>query len=428
MADISVRSTFGHAAASLEGVRAQLGVPRPASLRQLAELWVRDVVFDEPLVTADGVALGGHHRLTVRRNGTYRYEGHFRATGWPSYDVSIVTSLGYAIPLPDGRPPGGAQIAFAANGSVYGTSDFGERVHSWGYDGESSLLASEWQGVRRATFHRQLEYDADFFGPGGEVLGFIALLLAARATFGLVGVAVVLAAETAELLDLEQLAIPGIVGIVVAGAAVYVLGPAALIPAFLAGAATTAALIDQRHMTDVEIDFAKRVFGDRLPVDRILLTNLVGLGERAFVSPGPGGAILVNIGFGCEDPLHYTGDGRENTGARAPGGLLIHELTHAWQIAHEDFVVAYFCSAGGTAAGTVGGDMSAYDYAPAGVSWGSFNHEQQASIVEHWFSGEGTRDERSRQLAHRPMVEQDLGPDGNPYFRYIRDNIRAGVA
>jgi hypothetical protein len=428
MADISVRETFGHAATSLEGVRATLGVPRPASLRQLAELWIRDIVFDQPIVTSDGVPLGGHHRLTLRHDGSYRYEGHVRATGWPSYDVSILTTVACTIPLPDGRAFGGAQLAFTAHGRVNGTNDFGDREYPWVQEHDLPMLASEWHAFRTATFHRQLEYDADWFGPAGEVVGFIALLLAARATFGLVGVAVVLAAEAAELLDLEQLAIPGIVGIIVAGAAVYVLGPAALIPAFLAGAATTAALVRQRHMTDVEIAFANRVFHGTLPVERILLTNLVGLGERAFVSPGPGGAILVNIGLGYDDPLRYTGYGRENTGGNAPGGLLIHELTHTWQIAREDFTLGYFCRAGGTAAETVGGDMSNYEYGPADMSWESFNSEQQASIVEHWFAGERTGDARSRQRGHGPLHETDVGPGGNPYFRYIRDHIRAGVA
>src|ERR1044072_7924019 len=289
MADISVRETFGHAATSLEGVRATLGVPRPASLAQLAELWIRDIVFDQPIVTSDGVPLGGHHRLTLRHDGSYRYEGHVRATGWPSYDVSILTTVACTIPPPRAGGVRGGRAATSSRAAAR--------------DPALPRLASEWHASRTAPFHRQLEYDADWFGPAGEVVGFIALLLAARATFGLVGVAVVLAAEAAELLDLEQLAIPGIVGIIVAGGAVYVRGPAALIPAFLAGAATTAALVRQRHMTDVEIAFANRVFHGTLPVERILLTNLVGLGERAFVSPGPGGAILVNIGLGYDDPL-----------------------------------------------------------------------------------------------------------------------------
>ena len=57
--------------------------------------------------------------------------------------------------------------------------------------------------------------------------------------------------------------------------AAYVLGPGVLIPAFLVGAAVTAALVKQRHMTDEEKAFADRVFNGTLPLDRILLTNIV---------------------------------------------------------------------------------------------------------------------------------------------------------
>jgi hypothetical protein len=78
-------------------------------VRQLADLYVRDVVFDEPIVTGDGVALGGHHTLTVRRDGSYRYQGHFRATGFPSYDVAVLTTLGYTIPVAGGGPAGGGR-------------------------------------------------------------------------------------------------------------------------------------------------------------------------------------------------------------------------------------------------------------------------------------------------------------------------------
>lgn len=57
----------------------------------MARQFGADVVFDEPIVTDGGVALGGHHTLVVSRDGTYRYKGSFRATGLPSYDVAIVT-------------------------------------------------------------------------------------------------------------------------------------------------------------------------------------------------------------------------------------------------------------------------------------------------------------------------------------------------
>ncbi|MEP7112439.1 MAG: hypothetical protein ABI862_04170, partial [Ilumatobacteraceae bacterium] len=64
---VDVRGVFGRGAASMESVRDEFAVVRPASIRELAELYVSDVVFDQPIVTGDGVALGGEHRLTIAR-------------------------------------------------------------------------------------------------------------------------------------------------------------------------------------------------------------------------------------------------------------------------------------------------------------------------------------------------------------------------
>ena len=72
--------------------------------------------------------------------------------------------------------------------------------------------------------------------------------------------------------------------------------------------------------------------------------------------------------------------------------------------------------------------MSAYAYGPAVTGWGSFGTEQQASIFDDWFAGSATPDGRSQQRAYPPMHEDDQTPTQNPYYRYIRDNIRTGIA
>lgn len=428
MPALTCRSVFGHAAASFEGVRSSVSLPRAASVKQMATVYSRDVVFDEPIVTGDGVALGGHHTLTVRRDGSYRYQGHFRATGFPSFDVAILTTLGYAIAVPGSAAPAVAQVAFVARGRVHGTNESGDREHRWDSPGSAPLLASQWDGVRRSRMNRHLEFDTDWFGPAGDVVGFLAQVVALGATFGAAGVAIVVVGEVADLLDIEHLVLPGFVGVVVAGAAAYVLGPGALIPAFVVGAAVTAALIRQRHLTATERDFARTVFGTTLPFDRILLTNLVGFGGRPFTTPGPGGAILVNLGQGYDDPVGYTGKGGDTLNKNAPGQLLIHELTHAWQIANESFTPEYYCRAVATSAGTLDGDMSTYGYGPAGNAWGSFGTEQQGSIVDQWFAGKNDPDTRSQQRAYPPMHDDDQGEGQNPYYRYVRDNIRTGIS
>jgi hypothetical protein len=75
--------------------------------------------------------------------------------------------------------------------------------------------------------------------------------------------------------------------------------------------------------------------------------------------------------------------------------------------------------------------MSAYDYGPAGPPWGSFNTEQQAAIVDGWFAGSDAPqlvDKVQPQRMLPPMSSVDVTQGGNPYFRYIRDNVRAGIA
>jgi hypothetical protein len=428
MPALNARAHFGQAARSFDGVRASVGLQRPASVRKLAELYARDLVFDEPIVTSDGVALGGHHTLTVRRDGTYRYQGHLRATGFPSYEVSLVTTLGYPIPVPGSATPAAQQIAFATHGEVHGTNEPGDRQHNWDDQGFAPLVKSQWHAVRSSTMNRKLEYDTDWFGPTGDVVSFIAQVVAVGATAGSAGVAIVVAGKAAEMLDIEQLVLPGMVGIVVAGGAGFVFGPAAMFPAFVIGAAVTAATVKQKHLSDEEKQFADKVFQGKVPYDRVLLTNLVGLGDRPFTAPGPGGVILVNMGKGYDDPIRYTGKGGDQLDVSAPGQLLIHELTHAWQIANESFTPEYYCRAVTTAAGTTGGDMSAYGYGPAVGDWGSFGTEQQGSIVEDWFAGKANPDERSPQRPFPEMHSDDKGEKQNPYYRYIRDNIRTGVA
>lgn len=397
----------------------------------MEELFVSDLVFDEPIPTGTGVALGGHHTLTVKRDGSSRYKGHLRATGLPSYDVSILATLGYPIPVPDSPDVVSGQVAFAAHGRVHGSNEPGSREFAWDQSDKSKLLASQWAGVRRASLNRQLQYDTDWFGPAGDVASFFAQVLVFGAVFGSAGTALVVLGEAADQLELEQVVLPGTVGVIVSGGAAFVLGPGALIPAFLVGAAVTAATVKQRHLEEDEKAFADTVFRNKLPYGRVMLTNLVGIGNRAFATPGPGGVILVNVGEGYADPVRYTGRGRPGTaGTYAPGELLIHELVHAWQIANESFTPEYYCRALSTATATVGGNMGGYNYGSPDGGWGSFGTEAQASLVDEWFAGSAMpelKDQAQPQRAYSPLNDHEKAPP-NPYYRYIRDNIRTGIA
>ena len=414
---MTLQTAFGPAAVSLEGVRDALGLPRPASVRQMIVANDKPVVLSEPLITSQGVALGGAHEITLHRDGRARYTGHFRATGWPSYDVAVTTRV-------IGR--NGVVAVMAAHGSVHGTNEPGSRQTSWDQNTVSPHVASYWLSFRQARLEHDLQYDSDPFGTVGDVLTFVGKAMAAAYTAGAAGVVIVLGAEATDGFGAHELALPGLVGVIVAGGTLLVLGPSAAFPAFIAGVAAgvvTAALIRQRRLSDEEFAFVDRVFRGTLPRDRIVLSNLLGLGGRPFTAPIPGGAILVNLGDGFDDPIRYTGMGEGRHGVRAAGQLLVHELTHAWQIEHSPFLPWTMCKGIGNQIGTFGGDMAVYRYGEAGRAWKDFNLEEQASIVDEWFSGDCLTAEDRKQHQFKQRLEDDQ----NPFWRYVRDNIRAGV-
>jgi hypothetical protein len=90
---MKLRAQLGLGVTSLEAVRAMTGVDRPASLQRILGQYREPIVFDEPLVTPDGIALGGHHTITLLRDGSFRHQGHMRATGFPSFTFGVRTVL-----------------------------------------------------------------------------------------------------------------------------------------------------------------------------------------------------------------------------------------------------------------------------------------------------------------------------------------------
>src|SRR5262245_46230332 len=170
----------------------------------MADAYVQDMVFDEPIVTSDDVALGGHQTLTVRRDGSWRWQGHLRATGLPSFEVSIVTALVHPVGLPDGTSAT-SRTVFADDGRVHGTNEPGDREFAWDQPGQSPLLASEWLGVRQGRIEHTLQFDTDLLGTVGDVVSFLGQVVVLGATFGAAGVALVVAGKAAELLNVEQL-------------------------------------------------------------------------------------------------------------------------------------------------------------------------------------------------------------------------------
>jgi len=168
------------------------------------------------------------------------------------------------------------------------------------------------------------------------------------------------------------------------------------------------AMIQSRSMSAAEIECAKQVFSSELPYENVMLTNLSGLGDRAFTAPGVDGKTYCNLGKGFYNTL-----GAGSGSYPAEGQLMIHELTHAWQIAHNSFIPGFMCSGIVNQTNYLMGD-DVYAYGVAGPPWSSFNLEEQGAIVDQWFGG-----------SQNPGGA--MNKTSNPYYQYISRNILTGA-
>jgi hypothetical protein len=188
----------------------------------------------------------------------------------------------------------------------------------------------------------------------------------------------------------------------------------------VAGSATALLTdIQFRAMHDDEIALAFEVFKGTLPIDRILLTNLynptqkdTGFLAREFTVPGiADGKILVNLGKNFEHTLEPdVQQSVRGTTYKARGQVLIHELTHAWQIHHTTFLPGLLCEAL---------ESANYDYDKQKVnehaSWSkSFDLEGQAAIVDSWFGD------------NRDELDKFKSINDSRFF-YISQHVRTGT-
>jgi hypothetical protein len=364
-----------------------------------------EVSQSQNVVTPSGTALGGWVRMTLRSNGTYTAQFHMHDSGAPDYDFSIHSIWA-----------GNNGISFVSvhSGHVEGTVSTGifhgpRRDDDFTDNGFNPLIRSNWAAVQAGRLWVTKDY-----GPTG-VIGFVqdaakALVdVVAGAAGATLGVIIALGSEAGKLFG--NLGLGGTFG-VIAGVVVFAVGGGVVL-AVVAGVAVgvvTNALIKQRGLSPQEAQFAAQVFGNALPVDRIMLTNMSGLGGRAFTMPGVDGKIYLNLGDAFTSPLAYT------SSAYPRGGqVLIHELTHAWQIAHGSFLPGLVCSGIVNQANFIFG-QSVYVYGPPGPPFDNFNLEAQGAIVDQWFGGNATAVVPNRNA---------MDPT-DPYFGYIANNIRAG--
>lgn len=206
---------------------------------------------------------------------------------------------------------------------------------------------------------------------------------------------------------------PGFTAGAVVAAAVGLLGGIGFaIPAFAAAAVLAHVRIRHRAMTPQERAFARSVFGGSLPNgERIVLTDLAGLGGCCFVVPALNGQILVNLGPGCyADPTGWRCPGYDH-----PGKLFVHELAHAWQLAHGQYYRRLWHR---IAAGPRAGNNFYRPPARLEQPWPALNLEQQATVVDEWFA--------PGPLGPRGWVGTAGMSRQHPYWPYVRDVVRCG--
>jgi hypothetical protein len=410
---LSVRQTIAHSwMPQLKVLRASLGPPLglgdTLSLTKLTQLLavVEERHFDQNI---DADAMHGKAHLVVRSDGSYEFSGYVRATGWPSFQYVLQAFLDAP----------GLRIAMQTEGRVFGTDTPGDRQREWSQKGVYGNLAAAWSMIRNTSqFSTSLNKELSGWSGGViDVAKLAAEIFLAAETAGVAGVVIVIGVNVGGQSGVTIKNPNLLAGIVVSGAVLLTFGSAGLVPALIAGAATAALTnISFRRLTEQEIIFVDRVFRGTLPTDRIVLTNLYFPGqgfEREFTWPAIDGSIQVNMGSNFNNPLGVD----VNIGIRnaypAPGAVLIHELMHAWQIHHNTFLPGFICKAVlnrdyGTKDGL---ERSAEDRQP----WTEFTVEEQASIIDQWFSTYAANLETTAALT-------------DPRYAYVSNNVRIGQA
>jgi hypothetical protein len=294
---------------------------------------------------------------------------------------------------------GQISLAIVKSGNVGGHILGGSKVYEWDDTDSTELITDNWADLRNGTGEFSKSYkNTGVLGTLGEVAGAVVEFLVLNAVAGpQVAAVIVVGSELGALSGLPFEHPPLLAGAAVAGGVVLLFGPNMVFPAVVAGLAAGTQL-ESRSLRDAEKQFAATVFGNTLPVSRIRVTNL-SRGNRKFCIPHGDGTILVCLGEMEEDPLQAN---RRAT--------FVHELTHAWQIGHNAFSANLIWEA---AVNEVRGRSWAYSYTLDGREWSKYWSEQQAQLVQDWYS----------------IYANDLNSQAalnDPRFRYIQNNIRLG--
>lgn len=359
------------------------------------------IIFKAPILTSGLAALGGEVEVVINNDGSLRWKGYAKNTGFDGYDFHVSALI---------RPSSGVPIAFAHSGHIPATIPIvgDDIVRPWEESRPPSFpIVNSLSAYRNAHFETHLEYSSDI-GSTFESLTNWLIKFSVGTLLSPVGVIVFVGVEIGSLISTGSL-VPG--ARVIEGV-LWMAGPSNTLLA-IAAAGIASAGSRTRPLRKTEYDWANaEVFGGALPpINKIVLTDTIGGGGRAFTFPRFDGKITLNMGADSfEDPRKH--------GQRKWGEVFIHELVHACQIHYSkmdtvllaDALASKVCEASH-------GEHAPYMYGLAGPAYSDFNLEQQAKIVSDWFAGNQPSGTNHTKKA------KDIN---SPYFRYIHENVRLG--
>jgi hypothetical protein len=370
-----------------------------------------EVTFHEVITTPTGTALGGWVEITVRSDGSYVFRGHMHGSGFDPYAFRVVAII---------RSTSGSGVAAAQkSGTVGGTIGGGSRDFDWIEQGSNPSIAADWDNVRRGSMSVNKSYnDTGVLGTLGDIAtAAVDWLVASVVASPMIASFYILGRELGDLTGVHFGPPNLLAGIAVKEGVVLLFGPSMVFWAMVAGVATGLSL-QQREMTQAEKDFADKVFHGTVPFDNVVLTNLERDNDRKFAVPHVDGRVLLALGDFYDNPKDQATP--PNTTYSTPGQVFIHELVHAWQITHTAFLTEVFWDAAKNGVcDFFGGDP--YTVPSPLPDWSSLNLEQQASVVDQWYS----RHKAAIDASSSTMLND--GPALNdPAFPFISGNIWTG--
>lgn len=367
--------------------------------------------FNAPIITGGLAALGGWVKVTLNPDGSIRWQGEATNSGIDSYDFGISALV---------KAPSGRTIALAHSGSIPNRVPVVGDVIRRSWDETQppqALIAAKLSDFSNAQFQTNLEYSSGIGSPLEKAVSWL-VKFGVGTALGPVGAVVFVGVEIGSLISTGSL----VPGARLVGNILWMAGPANMLFAI---AAEGIAAIGSRtqELPEESYNWANNeVFlGSLPPRDKLVHTDTIGAGDRAFTFPRFDDKITLNMGpDGWPDPRNYhvgylKGDRYPGQKVKY-GEVLIHELVHACQIHHASIDLSLLADALASKVCEATGN-SPYVYGPAGTDYSSFNLEQQAQIVSDWFAGAVPNG------SNQTRTPNDIN---SPYFRYINENVRIG--